>query len=71
LAYFWIFILKPLTPRFDGGLKITQDAILDARINDNRVVDIHLVSASPHQPRVEVELKASTGNLMRSMYRDG
>ena len=51
------------TPRrrdLDGGLKITQDAILDALgVNDNRVVDIHLVKRiSPVKPRVEVELEA-------------
>ena len=51
------------TPRrrdLDGGLKITQDAILNALgINDNRVVDIHLVKRiSPSNPRVRVELEA-------------
>ncbi len=51
------------TPRrrdLDGGLKITQDAILNALgINDNRVVDIHLVKRiAPTKPRVEVELEA-------------
>lgn len=51
------------TPRrrdLDGGLKITQDAILTALgINDNRVVDIHLVKRiAPTNPRVEVELEA-------------
>lgn len=51
------------TPRrrdLDGGLKITQDAIMDALgVNDNRVVDIHLVKRiSPTNPRVEVELEA-------------
>jgi crossover junction endodeoxyribonuclease RusA len=51
------------TPRrrdLDGGLKITQDAILTALgINDNRVVDIHLVKRiAPTNPRVEVEMEA-------------
>jgi len=51
------------TPRrrdLDGGLKITQDALLDSLgINDNRVVDIHLVKRiAPTNPRVEVELEA-------------
>ena len=51
------------TPRrrdLDGGLKITQDALLDALgVNDNRVVDIHLVKRiAPTNPRVEVELEA-------------
>jgi len=51
------------TPRrrdLDGGLKITQDAICDALgINDNRVVDVHLVKRiDPLRPRIEVELEA-------------
>ncbi len=51
---------SPLRRDLDGGLKITQDAILDALgINDNRVVDIHLVKRiAPTNPRVEVELEA-------------
>ena len=50
----------PLRRDLDGGLKITQDAILEALgINDNRVVDIHLVKRmAPTNPRVEVELEA-------------
>lgn len=50
----------PLRRDLDGGLKITQDALLDALgINDNRVVDIHLVKRiAPTNPRVEVELEA-------------
>ncbi|MBI1881909.1 MAG: RusA family crossover junction endodeoxyribonuclease [Chloroflexi bacterium] len=50
----------PLRRDLDGGLKITQDAILTAMgINDNRVVDIHLVKRiAPTNPRVEVELEA-------------
>jgi crossover junction endodeoxyribonuclease RusA len=50
----------PLRRDLDGGLKITQDALLDALgINDNRVVDIHLVKRiAPTKPRVEVELEA-------------
>jgi crossover junction endodeoxyribonuclease RusA len=51
------------TPRrrdLDGGLKITQDAICDALgVNDNRVVDLHLVKRiDPLRPRIEVELEA-------------
>ena len=44
----------------DGGLKITQDAICDALgVNDNRVVDIHLVKRiDPLRPHIEVELEA-------------
>jgi crossover junction endodeoxyribonuclease RusA len=44
----------------DGGLKITQDAICDALdVNDNRVVDVHLVKRiDPLKPHIEVELEA-------------
>lgn len=44
----------------DGGLKITQDAICDTLgVNDNRVVDVHLVKRiDPLHPRIEVELEA-------------
>jgi crossover junction endodeoxyribonuclease RusA len=50
----------PLRRDLDGGLKITQDAILATLgINDNRVVDVHLVKRiAPTNPRVEVELEA-------------
>jgi crossover junction endodeoxyribonuclease RusA len=50
----------PLKRDLDGGLKITLDAILTPLgINDNRVVDIHLVKRiSPLHPRLEVELEA-------------
>ncbi len=50
----------PLRRDLDGGLKITQDAVLAALdINDNRVVDIHLVKRiAPNNPRVEIELEA-------------
>jgi crossover junction endodeoxyribonuclease RusA len=51
------------TPRrrdLDGGLKITQDVICDTLgINDNRVVDVHLVKRiDPLRPRIVVELEA-------------
>ena len=44
----------------DGGLKITQDAICDALgVNDNRVVDVHLVKRiDPLRPHIAVELEA-------------
>jgi len=50
----------PLKRDLDGGLKIAQDAILaPLGINDNRVVDIHLVKRiDPLHPRLEVELEA-------------
>ncbi len=50
---------SPLRRDLDGGLKITQDVICEALgLNDNRVVDIHLVKRiDPRRPRVEVELE--------------
>jgi crossover junction endodeoxyribonuclease RusA len=50
----------PMRRDLDGGLKIAQDAICDALdINDNRVVDVHLVKRlDPLKPRIEVELEA-------------
>jgi crossover junction endodeoxyribonuclease RusA len=44
----------------DGGLKIAQDAICDSLgVNDNRVVDVHLVKRiDPLRPHIEVELEA-------------
>ncbi len=50
----------PLKRDLDGGLKIAQDAILaPLGVNDNRVVDIHLVKRiDPLNPRLEVELEA-------------
>lgn len=55
-----MYFESPLKRDLDGGLKITQDAILsELGINDNRVVDIHLVKRiDPLKPRVEVELEA-------------
>ncbi len=55
-----MYFESPLKRDLDGGLKITQDAILDALgVNDNRVVDIHLVKRmDPLRPRVEIELEA-------------
>lgn len=54
------FFETPNRRDLDGGLKITQDAICDAlEINDNRVVDVHLVKRlDPLRPRIEVELEA-------------
>ncbi len=51
---------SPLRRDLDGGLKITQDAVLAAMgVNDNRVVDIHLVKRiAPTNPRVEIEIEA-------------
>jgi crossover junction endodeoxyribonuclease RusA len=50
----------PLRRDLDGGFKIAQDAICEALgVNDNRVVDVHLVKRiDPLRPRIEVELEA-------------
>ena len=61
LALFIDFYFEtPLRRDLDGGLKITQDALCEALgLNDNRVVDIHLVKRiDPLRPRIEVELEA-------------
>jgi crossover junction endodeoxyribonuclease RusA len=52
----------PLRRDLDGGLKIAQDAICTTLgVNDNRVVDIHLVKRiDPLNPRIEVEMEALT-----------
>ena len=57
---FDFFFETPRRRDLDGGLKITQDAICDALgVNDNRVVDVHLVKRiDPLRPRIEVELEA-------------
>ena len=49
----------PMRRDLDGGLKITQDALCEALgINDNRVVDIHLVKRiDPRNPRIDVQLE--------------
>lgn len=54
------YFKTPLRRDLDGGLKIAQDAICEALgINDNRVVDVHLVKRiDPRHPRLEVELEA-------------
>ena len=50
----------PYRRDLDGGLKIAQDSICDALgVNDNRVVDVHLVKRiDPLRPHIEVELEA-------------
>jgi crossover junction endodeoxyribonuclease RusA len=61
IGLFLDFYFKtPLKRDLDGGLKIAQDAILaPLGVNDNRVVDIHLVKRiDPLRPRLEVELEA-------------
>jgi crossover junction endodeoxyribonuclease RusA len=53
------YFATPMKRDLDGGLKITQDAICEALgINDNRVVDIHLVKRiDPLNPRIEVQVE--------------
>ena len=53
------YFATPMKRDLDGGLKITQDALCEAlQINDNRVVDIHLVKRiDPRRPRIEVQLE--------------
>ncbi len=61
LAFFLDFYFStPLKRDLDGGLKITQDAICESLgLNDNRVVDIHLVKhIDPLHPHLYVELEA-------------
>jgi crossover junction endodeoxyribonuclease RusA len=54
------YFATPMRRDLDGGLKITQDALCEALgINDNRVVDIHLVKrVDPLRPRIEVQLES-------------
>lgn len=54
------YFTTPLKRDLDGGLKITQDALCDGLgINDNRIVDIHLVKhIDPLHPHLDVELEA-------------
>jgi crossover junction endodeoxyribonuclease RusA len=53
------YFTTPLKRDLDGGLKITQDALCEGLgLNDNRVVDIHLVKhIDPLHPRLYVELE--------------
>ena len=53
------YFATPMKRDLDGGLKITQDALCEAlNINDNRVVDIHLVKRiDPRNPRIVVQLE--------------
>lgn len=53
------FFTTPHRRDLDGGLKITLDAVCAAlNLNDNRVVDIHLVKKiDPLHPRLEITLE--------------
>jgi crossover junction endodeoxyribonuclease RusA len=64
LALFLDFYFStPLKRDLDGGLKITQDALCEGLgLNDNRVVDIHLIKhIDPLHPHLDVELEALPG----------
>jgi crossover junction endodeoxyribonuclease RusA len=54
------YFTTPLKRDLDGGLKITQDALCEGLgLNDNRVVDIHMVKhIDPLDPHLYVELEA-------------
>ena len=54
------YFATPLKRDLDGGLKITQDALCAGLgVNDNRVVDIHLMKhIDPLHPHLYVELEA-------------
>lgn len=57
--YIDCYFETPMRRDLDGGLKITQDAICETLgLNDNRVVDIHLIKRiDPLRPRIEVEVE--------------
>ncbi|MDQ6659483.1 MAG: RusA family crossover junction endodeoxyribonuclease, partial [Chloroflexota bacterium] len=54
------YFATPLKRDLDGGLKITQDSLCEGLgLNDNRVVDIHLIKhIDPLHPHLDVELEA-------------
>lgn len=54
------YFTTPHKRDLDGGLKITLDAVCEALgLNDNRVVDIHLIKKiDPLDPRLEVTLES-------------
>ncbi len=56
------YFTTPHKRDLDGGLKITQDALCEGLgVNDNRVVDIHLMKhIDPLHPHLYVELEAIT-----------
>ena len=57
------YFTTPHKRDLDGGLKITQDALCEGLgINDNKVVDIHLLKhIDPLHPHLDVELEALEG----------
>jgi len=54
------YFTTPLKRDLDGGLKIALDALCEAlELNDNRVVDIHLMKhIDPLHPHLYIELEA-------------
>lgn len=54
------YFSSPHKRDLDGGLKITLDALCEALgLNDNRIVDIHLIKKiDPLHPRLEVVLES-------------
>jgi crossover junction endodeoxyribonuclease RusA len=54
------YFTTPLKRDLDGGLKITQDALCEGLgVNDNRIVDIHLVKhIDPLHPHLYIELES-------------
>lgn len=54
------YFTTPLKRDLDGGLKITQDALCEGLgINDNRIVDIHLMKhIDPLHPHLYIEMEA-------------
>jgi len=65
------YFATPLKRDLDGGLKITQDALCEGLgLNDNRVVDIHLVKhIDPLHPHLYVELEAKSTWQFDKEYR--
>ncbi|OLB44716.1 MAG: RusA family crossover junction endodeoxyribonuclease [Chloroflexota bacterium] len=65
------YFATPLKRDLDGGLKITQDALCEGLgLNDNRVVDIHLVKhIDPLHPHLYVELEAISTWQFDKEYR--
>jgi len=70
-SYLALYFATPLKRDLDGGLKITQDALCEGLgLNDNRVVDIHLVKhIDPLHPHLYVELEAISTWQFDKEYR--
>jgi crossover junction endodeoxyribonuclease RusA len=57
---------SPLRRDVDGGVKITQDAVLEALgVNDNRIVELHLFKIlEGKDPHVEILLSPASNCLI-------